>query len=89
MAYETFNDIMCEYDRLRDGAKRFSAWDQLDEFVKELAKRVAPPPVVERYKLSDFRPPVITPPEEPLRKFQQYSYDSEGTPIHHEPDNGN
>ena len=87
MANEAYSDIMCEYDRLRDGAKRFGAWDQLDEWVKELVKRIASPTTIERYKLSDFRPPIITQSDEPLHKFQQYSFDADGAPVH-EDDNG-
>jgi NH3-dependent NAD+ synthetase len=52
---ETVGDLMSQYDRLRDGARRFAAWDPLDEFILELVKRIAiAPNKLEIYKRSDF-----------------------------------
>lgn len=39
---ETYGDLMSEYQQVKDAAKRFAAWDNLDKFVEKLIKQVAP-----------------------------------------------
>lgn len=79
---ETVGDLMAQYQAVREGARCHSSWENLDKFVLELVKRVAiAPNQLEHYKVSDFAPPVITPPEQPMRKFQEYSFDADGAPI--------
>lgn len=42
MSNETFGDLMAEYEKHRENAKRFSHWGDLDKFMRELANRIAP-----------------------------------------------
>jgi len=60
----TFGDLMSEYERKRDAARRFDTWEAVDLFVKNLIQQVAP-------KVESTTP----------RKFQEYSYDGNGTPV--------
>lgn len=39
---ETFGDLMSDYERAKDSAKRFDEWSALDKFAEQLIKRVAP-----------------------------------------------
>lgn len=38
----TFGDLMSEYERKRDAARRFDTWEAMDIFVKSLIQQVAP-----------------------------------------------
>lgn len=84
---ETFGDLMSEYEKAKTSAKCFSAWDNMDQFVEALVRRVANANKRETYKISDFGAPVITP-TEPMRQFQEYSFDGNGAPIPPEDTNG-
>lgn len=40
--FKTFGDLMSEYERTKDDARRFGAWDKMDKFVAELVNQVSP-----------------------------------------------
>lgn len=39
---KTYSDMMGEYQYVRDAARCHSAWTNLDKFVEELIKQIAP-----------------------------------------------
>lgn len=39
---ETFGDLMAGYEKVRDGAKKFGTWSELDKYVESLVVRIAP-----------------------------------------------
>ncbi len=54
MNNNTFGDLMSEYERKRDAAKRFDSWDTLDLFVKGLIQQVAPKVETSTKKFQEF-----------------------------------
>lgn len=42
MANETYGDLMSEYEKHKDAAKRFHAWEKMDEYVAQLINKIAP-----------------------------------------------
>jgi len=78
----TFGDLMAEYVAKREAARCFSSWDSMNQFVEGLIRQlVAGQP--EKYKVSDFAKPIITPESKPVEK---YSFDANGSEIHGQKD---
>lgn len=60
-------ELMQEYENLKDTTRRFTQWNSLDKWVANLIEHIP-----------TARPAV----SREMRTFQQYSFDSEGTALH-------
>lgn len=42
MDNKTYSDLMSEYEKHKDSARRFGSWDSLDKFMNQLAQHISP-----------------------------------------------
>ena len=70
---KTYGDLMGEYVHAKDSASRFKSWDLMDKLFKELIEQVQVAPKTDKQL---------------THKFQEYSFDANGSLIPHEETNG-